>query len=199
MHSHVHRFKLKDEHRHKLSLNTYTHTSTVRYSATLSIQNRTPDACTHIVGCSIFIGLTAEGFERTRQLRQTPDKVNSSHSPSTWHMEKNEAKWETTDTQNTIIASKVTSLNVMIDLSRFGTFQPFCLTDKQRSINRSPTAAWYLKTRLLSMLGYLTKSHCEVSGKNIPIKSLENSVSLTVPLDGCKPNSQRITVKTNQQ
>lgn len=64
---------------------THTHTSTV--CATLMHTN------THAVGCSVFIRHAAEGCERTLQLRQITDKLNSSHSPTAVQMGENVAKW----------------------------------------------------------------------------------------------------------
>lgn len=71
---------------------------------------------THTVGCSVFIRHAAEGCERTQQLRQITDKLNSSHSPAAIQKEENVAKWwhDWHSKQDFSITPKVTSINITI-------------------------------------------------------------------------------------
>lgn len=74
---------------------------------------------THTVGHSVFIRRAAEGCERTQQLRQITDKLNSSHSPARLTDGRECGKnGDMTDIQNAIITPKVTSSNITIVKSR---------------------------------------------------------------------------------
>lgn len=88
---------------------------------------------------------------------------------------------------NMIITPKVTSLSIVVVKSTIDTFQPYCLTSKQRSVSEhhSLTAVWYYQA--------FTDSHCRFLEDKNPHKILRNYVSLTVPAGIFKPSIQRST------